>query len=139
MEVLTLKGPNGWGYIGDLHMSVYFTYMRAKVCVVHVPLLATVEMAVRKSVVVQCGTFKCLVTFQKDAMDERTERDVLEQAILVAHKERIGTNDLLTLQVKSEEWDGMLIDCFQDTIQDRMKLTVVVEKAEVSSINIHVI
>ena len=89
-------------------------------------------MAVRKSVVVQCGSFNRVVAF-KDATDEWTERDVLEQAIHVAYGERIGPNDHLTLQVMSEEWDGMLIDFFQDTIQDRMKLTVVVEKAEVNS------
>lgn len=76
MGVLTLKGRKGWGYIGDLHMSVYFTYMRAKVFAVHVPLLATVEMAVRQSVVVQCGTFKCLVTFE-DAMDEKNRERCL--------------------------------------------------------------
>ena len=89
-------------------------------------------MAVRKSVVVQCGSFNRVVAFEKAATDERTERDVLEQAIRVANTERIGPDDRLTLQVKSEEWGGMLIDFFQDTIQDRIKLTVIVEKAEVS-------
>lgn len=56
------------------------------------------------------------------------QRSLLLDAIRVAYKERIGPNDRLTLQLKSEDWDGMLIVFFEVHIQDRMKLTFVVKK-----------
>ena len=45
-----------------------------------------------------------------------------------AYKEKIGPKDGLTLQVRSA---GMLIDVFGEEIEDRMKMTVIVEKKEV--------
>ena len=88
----------------------------------------------KKSVVVQCGTFNRVVGFETSVTDTgRSERELLEEAIRAAYSERISPSDRLTLQIKSDEWDGMLIDFFDDHVQDRMKLTVVVEKVEVSS------
>jgi len=80
---------------------------------------------------VQFGTFNRVVVFECGEgrlAAGASERSLLLDAIRVAYKERIGPNDRLTLQLKSEEWDGMLIDFFQEDIQDRMKLTLVVEK-----------
>ena len=91
-------------------------------------------MAVRKSVLVQCGNFNRVVTFKCDESRVAvgaTERDLLCEAIRVSYSERIGPNDRLTLQAKSEEWDGMLVDFFEDDVQDKMTLMLVVEKPEV--------
>ena len=89
-------------------------------------------MALRKSVIVQCGRFNRVVSFDVTRGTGKTERELLCDAIRAAYSERIGPHDRLTLQVKSEEWDGMLIDFFGEEIEDRMKMTVVVEKPEVS-------
>ena len=89
-------------------------------------------MSTTKSVVVQCGAFNRIVSFSTAAPVGRTERELLCEAIRVAYSERIGPNNRLTLQVRSQEWDGMLIDFFGDEIEDKMKLfMVIVEKAEV--------
>ena len=70
-------------------------------------------MSTTKSVVVQCGAFNRIVSFSTAAPVGRTERELLCEAIRVAYSERIGPNDRLTLQVRSQEWDGMLIDFFK--------------------------
>ena len=64
-------------------------------------------MSTTKSVVVQCGAFNRIVSFSTAAPVGRTERELLCEAIRVAYSERIGPNDRLTLQVRSQEWDGM--------------------------------
>ena len=89
-------------------------------------------MAERKSVVVQYGSFNRVVYFDKSDNDNRSEREILKEAIRAAYCERISPSDRLTLQVKCNEWGGMLIDYFDEEVQDKMKLTVIVKKIEVS-------
>ena len=84
----------------------------------------------KKSVVVQLNNFNRVISFSPET--GVSERLLLLEAIREGFKERVGEGDRLTLQVKSEEWDGMYIDFFGETIEDRMKLRLVVEKPEVS-------
>lgn len=84
----------------------------------------------KKSVVVQLNNFNRVISFSPETGG--SERLLLLEAIREGFKERVGEGDRLTLQVKSEEWDGMYIDFFGETIEDRMKLRLVVEKPEVS-------
>ena len=81
----------------------------------------------RKAVVVQLNNFNRVISFEPNPETQKTEQQLLLDAIREAYRERIGENDSLTLQVKSEEWDGMLIDFFGENIEDRMKFTLVVE------------
>ena len=107
---------------------------RCRVCSVDLAIRTPPTVTKIKSVVVQCGTFNRVVAFETSVTDTgRSERELLEEAIRAAYSERISPSDRLTLQIKSDEWDGMLIDFFDDHVQDRMKLTVVIEKVEVSS------
>ena len=92
-------------------------------------------MSTTKSVVVQCGAFNRIVSFSTAAPVGRTERELLCEAIRVAYSERIGPNDRLTLQVRSQEWDGMLIDFFGDEIEDKMsKMSFIIMIAQLCTI-----
>ena len=71
-------------------------------------LFLTQNMALRKSVIVQCGRFNRVVSFDVTRGTGKTERELLCDAIRAAYSERIGPHDRLTLQVKSEEWDEMI-------------------------------
>lgn len=92
-------------------------------------------MSAKKSVAVQFGSFNRIVVFEcsenRLAAAGVSERTLLLEAIRVAYKERIGPNDRLTLQVQNDEWGGMLVDFFEDHVQDRMKVSLVVERPKV--------
>ena len=49
-----------------------------------------------------------------------------------AFNERIGTEDRLTLQMKHEEWGGIFVDYFSESIVDKSQMKLIVEKPEVS-------
>lgn len=65
---------------------------------------------------------------------ERTanERELLIELIRKAYTERIGYDDVVTLQLKDEQWgEGVFVDFFDDVVPDRAVFKVIVEKSEV--------
>ena len=90
------------------------------------------EMAApqKKSVLVQFGEFNHVVTFETS--DECTERQCFLAEVRRVFSERIGGEDRLTLQTQEDDWGGVFVDCFSDSIKDKSRLKLVVEKSEVS-------
>ena len=82
-----------------------------------------------KKVVVQFGSFNRVIHV---VSGENNEREVLLKQIREVFRERIGTDDRVTLQVKDKEWEGMFIDFFSNEVPDRGVFRVIVEpRAEV--------
>ena len=76
----------------------------------------------KKTVLIQCGEFNRVVSFEPS--DECTEREAFIAEVRCAFCERIATGDRLTLQTKHDERGGAS-SCIEDK-------TLIVEKPEVS-------
>ena len=60
------------------------------------------------------------------------EGELLIELIRKAYTERIGCDNVVTLQLKDEQWGGVFVDFFDDVVPDRAVFKVIVEKSEVA-------
>ena len=84
----------------------------------------------KKAVLVQCGEFNRVVSFEPSS--SCTERESFIAEVRRAFSERIATGDRLTVQTKHDEWGGVFVDYFSDAIQDKSQMKLIVKKPEVS-------
>lgn len=81
----------------------------------------------KKVVLVQLGEFNRLVTFETS--DECTERESFLTEVRRSFSKKIGDQDKLTLQTQHSDWDGVYVDYFSDSIEDKSRFKLIVEQS----------
>ena len=84
----------------------------------------------KKTVLVQLDSFNRKITVQCE--EGAIEVDLLLTQVRDAYyKERIQPDDVVTLQVKDTDFDGMFVDFLEGEIVDKSVFRVIIEKAQV--------
>ena len=84
----------------------------------------------KKTVLVQLDSFNRKITVQCE--EGEIEVDLLLTQVRDAYyKERIQPDDVVTLQVKDTDFDGMFVDFLEGEIVDKSVIRVIIEKAQV--------
>ena len=83
-----------------------------------------------KTVLVQYEQFNRVVKIDcsPENLQGSTERQLLIRDVRKAFEERIGSDERITLQVKRKEWDGIFVDYFENELEDKSVMRLIVEK-----------